>query len=103
MPYTREFLLKAHLCSSRHEEMIKKSTLCGCFFCETTFPPQEIDWWVDKKSPYGPTATCPYCDIDAVVGDASDLPVSDPEFLSEMNKLWFGTSGPIISLRSSDN
>ena len=35
-----------------------------------------------------PTALCPYCHADAVIGDASSFPITE-EFLKEMNKRWF--------------
>ena len=36
-----------------------------------------------------PTALCPYCHIDAVIGDASGFPITE-EFLTEMMRRWFG-------------
>ena len=35
-----------------------------------------------------PTALCPYCHIDSVIGDAAGFPII-PKFLKAMNKRWF--------------
>lgn len=35
------------------------------------------------------TALCPHCGIDALIGDASGLPVTDAAFLLEMHAHWF--------------
>ena len=56
------------------------------FSCCEIFPPSEItDYLPDEP----PTALCPYCHIDAVIGDASGFPITD-EFLTEMKRRWFG-------------
>ena len=36
----------------------------------------------------GETALCPYCGIDAVIGDACGLDIS-PEVLKALHKIWF--------------
>jgi hypothetical protein len=42
----------------------------------------------DYASREEPTALCPYCYTDSVLGDASGYPITE-EFLKEMNKRWF--------------
>lgn len=76
---------QAHDCSIRNKEQIEKSEKCGCFSCGAIFSPSEItDYAADEE----PTAPCPYCGIDAVIGDASGFPITS-KFLNEMNKRWF--------------
>ena len=75
----------AHDASFRNREQIERSKQCGCFSCCRIFPASEV---TDYVSPEEPTAVCPYCHIDSVIGDASDYPVTE-EFLKEMNKRWF--------------
>ncbi|RLZ06376.1 hypothetical protein [Faecalibacter macacae] len=84
--YNREFLLKSHDKSSSHKSEILNGKLCGCFYCEQTFSPQEILEWIEEPNG-GETAICPKCGIDSVL--SSEFPISDKEFLDEMNKYWF--------------
>ena len=76
---------QAHDCSIRNKEQLAKSKKCGCFNCGEIFPPSEI---TDYVSDGEPTALCPYCHIDSVIGDASGFPIT-PKFLRDMNKRWF--------------
>lgn len=75
----------AHAHSAHHRAEIEASDRCGCFFCGAVFPASEILDWVDG----GQTALCPRCGIDSVLGDASDLPVTEAAFLTAMNRHWF--------------
>ena len=76
---------QAHDCSIRNKEQLEKSEKCGCFNCGEIFPPSEI---TDYVSDGEPTALCPYCHTDSVIGDAAGFPIT-PKFLREMNKRWF--------------
>ena len=78
-------LLAAHGCSKDHRAQIDASSLCGCFCCLSTFQPKKIETWIDDET----MALCPFCEIDAVIGDASGYPITK-EFLSEMCEAWFG-------------
>ncbi len=79
-------LRRAHKCSIRNKEQVEKSDKCGCFSCGKIFHPSEImDYFEDDESP---TAICPYCHIDSVIGNASGFPVT-PEFMKKMKKRWF--------------
>ena len=55
-----------------HETAVKESNICGCFYCMTTFPPSEIEEWIDEPEdcPRGPgrTAICPKCGIGCCTG-----------------------------------
>ena len=74
--------------SIRHRDAIIQSNLCGCYYCEKTFKPEEILDWVDESSEYpdGNTALCPYCGIDSVL-PSSMVSIKQP-LLGEM-RLWF--------------
>lgn len=74
----------AHVLSSHHAKEIRQSAKCGCFYCETAFPPALISEWTDEAD----TALCPFCGIDAVIAEGSGLTVS-AKFLSAMHKFWF--------------
>lgn len=77
---------QAHDCSIRNKRQLEQSKLCGCFSCCEIFPPSEITDYISDEEP---TAECPYCHIDAVIGDASGFPITE-EFLREMMHRWFG-------------
>ena len=80
-----EYYQKAHDCSFRNKEQIEKSEKCGCFFCGKIFSPTEITSYISTDEP---TAECPYCYTDSVIGDASGFPIT-PQFLRNMKKRWF--------------
>jgi hypothetical protein len=67
--------------SVRHRAAILASDLCGCYYCQQTFPPAAIEEWVDD----GKTALCPKCGIDAVIGGAPTA-----EGLARLYRQWFG-------------
>lgn len=73
-----------HSHTALHREEIENSSLCWCISCERNFPPSEIDEWIDNDE----TAICPYCYIDAVVGDASGFELT-PQLIHRLNKIWF--------------
>jgi hypothetical protein len=74
----------AHQHSSGHRAELLASELCGCFYCQVTYSPAEIEDWIDE----GQTALCARCGIDSVIGAKSGFPLT-PEFLAEMNHYWF--------------
>jgi hypothetical protein len=77
-----------HQFSSLHRNDIINSTLCGCFHCLETFPPEKIIEWVDEdENNIGQTALCPFCSIDSVIGNKS-ISVKK-ELLIGMKKYWF--------------
>lgn len=75
---------KAHRYSSRHRKELEKDSRCGCFYCLKIFHPSEIIEWCDNEK----TALCPYCGIDAVIGESSGFPITEP-FLEGMHREWF--------------
>ncbi len=82
-------LESAHRYSSGHREEVLASESCGCFYCRETFPPSEIEEWIDEVDGVGTTALCSRCGIDSVIGSRSGFPLT-PEFLREMHDYWFG-------------
>ena len=76
---------QAHDCCFSNKEQIEKSEKCGCFFCGEIFSPSEItDYLPDEP----PTAECPFCYTDSVIGDASGFPITK-DFLKKMRKRYF--------------
>ena len=54
---------------------VKSSKMCGCYYCCSIFPSSAVtdeDWVPDR---HGRTVLCPKCGIDAVIGDASGIPI----------------------------
>ena len=77
--------IEAHRFSSDHRERLLKDEKCGCFHCLEIFDPKEITDWIED--PAG-TAVCPYCGVDAVIGQHSGDPITQ-EFLEKMKRYWF--------------
>jgi len=77
--------IEAHKFSSNQKAQILKDQRCGCFYCLAIFRTSEIIEWIDSNSD---TAICPYCGIDAVIGEGSGYPLTE-EFLKKMKKYWF--------------
>ncbi len=75
-----------------HEEAIKKSKTCGCFYCLSIFPPSEIEEWIEesKDCPRGSgrTAVCPKCNIDSVLPESEQYKITN-KLLEVMNEEWF--------------
>ena len=92
--------VKAHKNSDYREEILK-SEICGCFYCTQTFSPDEIfEWWGDEESGVEPTAVCPKCGIDSVIGSASGFPI-DSTFLSKMRDFWFSPCEVFKTIRET--
>ena len=79
----------AHRHCYKCRKEVMASEICGCFHCLATFPPGEIEEWLDD----GQTAMCPKCGIDSVIGSASGFSI-DEHFLESMNQRWFSCGGP---------
>lgn len=74
---------KAHDHTLRNRGEIERSEKCGCMSCCRIFHPSEVAFF-DSEG----TGWCPYCGIDALIGDASGIPF-DKKFLQDLNKRWF--------------
>jgi len=78
-------VVMAHRFSRDHKELLLKDKKCGCFYCLEIFDPSEIKMWIkDEKG----TAICPFCGVDAVLGESSGFPITKT-FLSKMKTHWF--------------
>jgi len=94
-----EKIREAHTHCSSHRAEIEASEICGCFYCCETCKPSEIQDWVDENAQgIGQTALCPRCGIDSVIGSKSGFPI-EVEFLSAMNRSWFGRVVPGPSVK----
>lgn len=84
-----QLILKGHNAqelSQNNRQEVKKSDTCGCFYCRKMFVPKEIkNWIIDDK---GDTALCPYCQIDAVIGNASGFEINK-KLLEELYNKYF--------------
>ncbi|ALJ01151.1 hypothetical protein [Rufibacter tibetensis] len=90
--YTDQILKEAHRRSLGNLKQVKESSHCGCFCCTKIFPVTEFpEGWLPEEGSRGEkTVQCPYCCLDAVLGDASGFPVTDQGFINAMNRRWFG-------------
>src|SRR5438094_6247027 len=67
-------VIRAHdHCHGNKDELLR-SPLSGCFFCLGIYPPSRIKAWVN--GPDTPTALCPECRINSVIGSESGYPVA---------------------------
>lgn len=71
-----------HTINNRGE--IEQSHVCVCVSCKRRYPALEVMDYIDG----GLTAICPFCDCDAVIGDASGINLTDA-FLAELHKHYF--------------
>jgi len=79
-------LEKAKEHAAHNRQSLTTEQACGCFFCQRIFDSKEIAWPDDDD-----TAMCPYCGIDAVIGESSGLPITK-QFLRSMREYWFTES-----------
>lgn len=79
--------VKAREYSVHNRQSLTTDQTCGCFFCLRIFDAKEIDWPDDADD----TAMCPYCGIDAVIGERPGVPIT-PRFLKDMRAYWFTES-----------
>jgi hypothetical protein len=77
---------QAHEHTTDNRIEIESSEICGCISCKSIFSPSEIAQWLKEGTG---TALCPKCGIDAVIGSSSGFPIT-LDFLSQMNRHWFG-------------
>lgn len=86
-----EVLAQLHYASFRNEEWVKRSGLCGCFYCLKTFAPADIVLWGDDNDQDPRTACCPYCGIDSVLTEY--VPIGHitnmPQVLAAMRDKYF--------------
>jgi hypothetical protein len=90
----RGYLESVHKFSDHHRELLGRSELAGCFYCQTIFNPNEITDWIDGRHAEtgsvgdGVTALCPRCGIDSVLPSAAPIAL-DSELLAQMRDHFF--------------
>ena len=75
--------ITAHEYCMFNRRLLEHDKRCGCFHCLKVFDTKELEW-VD----FDLTALCPYCGIDAVIGESAGYPLTE-EFLKKMRDYWF--------------
>lgn len=85
-----EDYIEAHKFCTNNMPMLKKDSLCGCFYCLEVFDPAQINFWLIADNPADKlgTALCPYCCVDSVIAKSSGYPITK-EFLTKMKNHWF--------------
>jgi uncharacterized CHY-type Zn-finger protein len=81
----REKNSEFHKHSFKNYKELSKSNIIGCFYCFHKFEFAQIKEWVDN----GQTGLCPNCNTDSLVGNISNYPIYDKDFLKEMFNIWF--------------
>jgi len=86
--YSQKMLKDAHKHSINNKDELADSYLCACFHCCTLFAIEKITEWTDQETGL-PTALCPVCGVDAVLGNRSGFPIHEGGFITTMHKHWF--------------
>ena len=73
-PLTREEHKRLYTHCTNNQKLLAKETKCGCFFCGRVFDSKEIYAWIEDRN--GPTAGCPHCGIDSVIGENAGFPLT---------------------------
>ena len=75
-----------HSHTIRNRQEIDQSEYCHCISCIKSYPSPIVMDYIKEGTVE--TALCPYCGIDAVIGDACGLEINQ-EILTALNKRWF--------------
>ena len=75
-------LRDAYIGTMRNREELEQSKTCVCLSCRRFFGPEEIEAYTDNDE----TGICPYCGVDALLGNASEVKMED---LVALNKKYF--------------
>jgi hypothetical protein len=86
-------LTKGHDFAADNKQLIEESETCGCFYCLSIFPASDVKEWVGVR----PRAVCPFCGIDSVLPDKSEMLIDSMDtsatwtlfFLNKMHERWF--------------
>ncbi len=85
-------LTEAHKHTIRNREELEKSKVVFCISCRSFVHPSDITEYVDG----GKTGICPHCDIDALIGDACGIKLTD-KLLTDLHYKYF-SNNPTIKL-----
>ena len=80
----------AHRLSANHRSALQKDSLCGCFYCLRIFSPENIQDWIKDMNG---TALCPFCGVDAVLGESAGYPIT-AAFLAQY---WFRHEAAVVN------
>lgn len=86
----KEIYKIAHNYSIYNKDLLKKSGICGCFYCCSLFEYDSIEEWIDGE--LDPTALCPNCSIDSIIS-RNDTYTLSVDFLEKMRAVWFWPIG----------
>lgn len=78
-------LIVAHKHCSNNKQEIEKRFTCGCFYSREVFDLKEIKNYVKGNEQ---TALCSYYYVNAILGDASGINISN-NLLIKMHNKWF--------------
>lgn len=89
----RLWLMDYHKAATHNKEALLRSDRIRCFYCLSFIPKHMVrHWrvgeWVDRDDS---TGLCPFCGIDALIGDDSGLLLEDHIF-QELHNYWFSPS-----------
>jgi hypothetical protein len=82
-----DILTRAHGASMHNQSKVQASGNCGCFYCLEVFPASQVHMFVPERRGED-TALCPKCEIDSVLPDAGEFPITG-DFLQQMHDRWF--------------
>ncbi len=85
-------LEEAHKHTIRNREELEKSEFVFCISCRSFVQPSDVTEFVDG----GQTGLCPFCDVDALIGDACGIRLTD-KLLSDLHYKYF-SNNPTIKL-----
>ncbi len=93
---TEDQLKAVHKHCFNNKEEVEKSTVVACFHCISMWDEEELKETEFDYPSKDPTAFCPKCGIDAIIGNASGIDLYDGEQfdMAEMNIRWFGYKKP---------
>lgn len=70
--------------ATHNRQTLSAEQSCGCFYCLRIFDSKEIEWPDEADD----TAMCPYCGIDAVIGERFGIPITK-QLLKNLREYWF--------------
>lgn len=73
--------------SLNNKDVLSKSELCGCYHCGHIFSPNEVENYMESQTEQ--TATCPFCEMDAVIPSTDEFPITE-EKLFLLGAISFG-------------
>jgi hypothetical protein len=93
--YTPGMIAYLHSCIHHNYHQVLASRRWTCMYCGTKGTQNDGQEFgmQDVWSPLGPTATCPRCETDFVIGSATGFRVHDPFLIALCVRTWFRGNG----------